>query len=82
MSKPDLPVFDSRKSSKGKPPVKLFIMMRNLSRQTQQNTQEFILINNYHGLSTLKSQITNMIKELVLERNYEKFIQLISETLH
>ena len=25
MSKPDLPVFDSRKSSKGKPPVKLFI---------------------------------------------------------
>ena len=25
MSKPDLPVFDSRKSRKGKPPVKLFI---------------------------------------------------------
>ena len=25
MSKPDLPVFDSRKGSKGKPPVKLFI---------------------------------------------------------
>ena len=41
------------------------LMMANLNKKTSQNTKEFILINNYHGLSTLKSQITNLIKELV-----------------
>ena len=41
------------------------LMMTNLNKKTSQNTKEFILINNYHGLSTLKSQITNLIKELV-----------------
>ena len=41
------------------------LMMTNLNKKTSQNTKEFILINNYHGLSTLKSQITNLTKELV-----------------
>ena len=45
-------------------------MMRNLNKKAFQNIYEFILINNYHGLSKLKSQMANFIKELLFKKNF------------
>ena len=45
-------------------------MMRNLNKKTFKNISEFVLINNYHGLSILKLQITNFVKELIFQENF------------
>ena len=45
-------------------------MMRNLNKKAFKNISEFVLINNYHGLSILKLQITNFVKELVFQGNF------------
>ena len=68
MSKSNLLVFDLRKNSKEKPFVKVFIKDEELEQKylSTWNTHMFILIKNYHGLSILKSQITNFIKKMVL----------------
>ena len=46
------------------------LMMRNLNKKAFKNISEFVLINNYHGLSILKLQITNFVKELVFQGNF------------
>ena len=68
MSKSNLLVFDLRKNSKEKPFVKVFIKDEELEQKylSTWNTHVFILIKNHHGLSILKSQITNFIKKMVL----------------
>ena len=65
VTKSNFVVFDSRKNSNKKQPVKLFISHEELEQKDFAKYLGFILINSYHGLSTMKSQTTNFIKELV-----------------
>ena len=63
-------------------------MMNNLNKKTWQNTLDFNFIKNHHAVSTLKSQITNFIKEFIKtlqicsRRNLLKTYSFISEILH
>ena len=63
--KSNLLVFDSRKISNRNSLLSYLLRMSNLNKKTFQNTQNFILINNYQDLSSSKLETTNFIKQMV-----------------
>ena len=65
MSKSQILQFLTQEETNKKQPVKLFISHEELEQKDFAKYLGFILINSYHGLSTLKLQTTNFIKELV-----------------